>query len=346
LKVVTSAAVFSLFFIYFFTYVSPLRSHYYHPFRSASSSCDPESAALILDASALAAPPPTVTVLIAQPPVTVTATTTTTPTSTMTAIPEKIWYKLGPKGLSDDAQEWINTCLHKNPTYRHEFLTDDSGDYYVREYFSQRPDVVDAYLQLPIPILKADLLRYLILYAEGGIWSDLDVSCEEPEIHSWIPQEYRRETGLVVGLEFDSDWEDDGQLHSQFASWTIMARPQSPHMWQVVEDIIEELQKMSKENNVPISGINRDMIRDVVDLTGPKRMTWSVVKSLGNILGGTIDDRNISRLLKPKLLGDVLIMPGNSFAASQNGYPEDQGPPLVTHHYAGTWKNDHWGEMA
>jgi mannosyltransferase OCH1-like enzyme len=147
-------------------------------------------------------------------------------------------------------------------------------------------------------------------------------------------------------LEFDSQWEDDGQLHSQFASWTIMARPQSPHMWQVIEDIIADLQKMANENNVSISGITWDMIQEVVDLTGPKRMTWSIVKSLGNILGETIDDRNISQLHEPKLVGDVLIMPGNSFAASQSGYPEDQGPQLVTHHYAGTWKNDHGGEMA
>jgi alpha 1,6-mannosyltransferase len=351
LKAVTSAAVFSLLFIYFFTYVFPLRTHYasYDPFHSSSSSCDPDSA-LVLNASAKAAPPSTITVsvevLISQAPVTVTATTATTPTSTATAIPEKIWYKLGPKGLSDDAQGWINTCLNKNPTYRHEFLTDATGDYYVTEYFSQSHDIVETYLQLSIPILKADLLRYLILYAEGGIWSDLDVSCEDPEIHSWIPQEYRRETGLVVGLEFDSQWEDDGQLHSQFASWTIMARPQSPHMWQVIEDIIADLQKMANENNVSISGITWDMIQEVVDLTGPKRMTWSIVKSLGNILGETIDDRNISQLHEPKLVGDVLIMPGNSFAASQSGYPEDQGPQLVTHHYAGTWKNDHGGEMA
>ena len=40
----------------------------------------------------------------------------------------------------------------------------------------------------------------------------------------------------------------------------------------------------------------------------------------------------------PKLIGDVLIMPGVSFAASQNGYATDQGDALVTHHYEGSWK--------
>jgi hypothetical protein len=63
-------------------------------------------------------------------------------------------------------------------------------------------------------------------------------------------------------------------------------------------------------------------------------------------LDTTIDDRNISGLKVPKLIGDVLVMPGNAFAASQSGFPEDQGPRLVTHHYAGTWKNDKGGEVA
>jgi alpha 1,6-mannosyltransferase len=59
----------------------------------------------------------------------------------------------------------------------------------------------------------------------------------------------------------------------------------------------------------------------------------------------TLLSRNISGLLEPKLIGDVLILPGNSFGALQNGFPQNEGPTLVTHHYAGSWKNDHGGEV-
>ena len=215
----------------------------------------------------------------------------------------------------------------------------------MRELYAERPDIVTTYFSLNIPILKADLLRYLILYANGGIWNDLDVSCEDLPIHGWIPSQYRRETGLVVGLEFDGPWEDDGELHTQFASWTILARPQSPHMLQVVEDILEDIHKMALEHDVPVARLDMGMIGDVVDVTGPKRMTRGIVKSLEHMLGETIDDRNVSGFTVPTLVGDVLILPGNAFSASQAGYPEDQGPALVTHHYAGTWKNEHGGEM-
>jgi alpha 1,6-mannosyltransferase len=278
-------------------------------------------------------------------------TITPTPAETLlgTAIPEKIWYKLGPKGLSDQSRAWIDTCLKTNPTYQSEFMTDDLGDLYVKENFAVRPDIVETYLALPFPILKADFLRYLLLFVEGGIWSDIDVSCGDIPIHDWIPAQYKKDTSLVVGLEFDVGYEYE--FNRQFASWMIMAKPGSPHMSMVIDDILEGLREMTNKHNVTVAGLTLDMISeigDVCDLTGPRRMTRSIVKSLNLILNDIIDDRNISNLLEPKLIGDVLILPGYAFAASSNHYKEHQslGPPLLTHHYAGSWKNENGGELA
>jgi alpha 1,6-mannosyltransferase len=355
-KILLSAVCISILcFVFFLNYYAINSGSNGRRFGSLEdvSSCDPYAK---LGSNSVALPPPVVTVTmslvpppVASPtPVTISVTVTSSTLSPTSAnIPEKIWYKLGPKGLNKDAKGWIDSCLKKNPTFRHEFLTDASGDYYVQEYFAHRPEIVDMYLQLSVPILKADLLRYLILFAEGGMWSDLDVSCENTHtIHEWIPNEYRKDTGLVVGLEFDWAWQDDNFLHSQFASWTILARPGSPHMRQVIDDILEGVHGKAEENHVEIKELTFEMVGEIVDITGPKRMTRSIVKSLEQILGKTIDDRDISGLKSPKLIGDVLILPGNSFGASQNGYPKDEGPKLVEHHYAGTWKNDHGGEMA
>jgi hypothetical protein len=46
----------------------------------------------------------------------------------------------------------------------------------------------------------------------------------------------------------------------------------------------------------------------------------------------------ISNTKEPRLVGDVLVMPNNAFAALQAEYPTDRGPVLATHHYAGSWK--------
>jgi mannosyltransferase OCH1-like enzyme len=223
-------------------------------------------------------------------------------------------------------------------------MTDHSADIYVEETFKHNPDIVEAYLALTIPILKADLLRYLLLFAEGGIWSDLDVSCEDCPIHDWIPAQYKKDANLVVGWEFDVGLGDN--FMRQFASWILMAKPGSPHMAMVVDDILDALRRTAEEHNVTIAGLELDMIGDVVDFMGPRRLTKSVLKSLDLILNDTTADRNISCLLEPKLVGDVLVLPGYAFANSSDTYQESPGPVLVTHHYAGTWKNEYGRELA
>jgi mannosyltransferase OCH1-like enzyme len=298
--------------------------------QSVASDWNPEPAAALKSST----PPPAQTpaILLAEP--------------LLDAIPEKIWYKLGPKGLPDDSKDWIYDCLAKNPTYRHEFLTDTTAEHYVRQHYSSSPDIVNTYLSLAIPMLRADFLRFLILYAEGGLWSDLDVSCEDTPIRNWIPEEYKDKAALVVGLEYDWKFEDDNIIHSQFAAWMVMARPRLPHVAKTIEDIVHGLKHTADSYGVDIGHLTIQMVTPIVDMTGPKRFTRSIVKSLEAQLGKELDDRDIAGLKAPKLLGDVLILPGNSFAANQNLYPKDQGPALVTHHYAGSWKNGDGGEEA
>jgi alpha 1,6-mannosyltransferase len=125
----------------------------------------------------------------------------------------------------------------------------------------------------------------------------------------------------------------------------MMAKPRSPHISMVVDDILDALREKTQQHNVMIAGLKLDTIGDVVDLTGPRRFMKSVLKSLDLILNSTTADRNISYLLELKLVGDVLILPGYLSTASANTYDEVQGLVLVTHHYAGTWKNEYGGEQ-
>ncbi|KAF7909388.1 uncharacterized protein EAF01_003106 [Botrytis porri] len=257
--------------------------------------------------------------------------------------PRKLWYKVGPQGVSDEARRFRHHCLDINPGYKYEVLTDAFADEYVWKWFSHRPDILNTYFSLSIPILKADLLRYLILYAYGGVWFDLDVSCEDTPINDWVLEEHRG-ANLVVGLEFDYDYQEDTAMYSQFASWTIMAKPKSPHLMQVINDILDELNEIARRNEVSIEGIELSMISDVVDITGPKRMTWGIIKSLKEILGRDLDDRDVGELRSARLIHDVLILPGNAFAGTQNGFKKEKGKVFVNHHYAGTWKNKFGGE--
>jgi alpha 1,6-mannosyltransferase len=261
-------------------------------------------------------------------------------------IPKKLWYKLGPHGINNEIRGWTDTCIKNNPGYHVEFMTDESGDNYVKEAFAWRPDIVETYLGLTVPIFKADILRYLLLFDQGGIWSDLDVTCKGVPMDDWIPEQYKETADLVVGWEFDYGW--PGKYIRQFTSWTIMAKKGSPHLMQVIDDILDTLHLKLEENNVSVENATLKMIGDVVDFSGPRRLTYAVYRSLSKQLNRTVDEEDLARILQPKMLGTVLVMPGRSFAASANTYlPEDEAqlpPQLVEHHYAGTWKNDHGGE--
>lgn len=107
---------------------------------------------------------------------------------------------------------------------------------------------------------------------------------------------------------------------------------------------MDELNEIARRNDVSIEGIELSMISDVVDITGPKRMTWGIIKSLKEILGRELDDRDVGELRSARLIHDVLILPGNAFAGTQNGFKKEKGKVFVNHHYAGTWKNKFGGE--
>ncbi|KAL4736831.1 hypothetical protein BDV11DRAFT_193048 [Aspergillus similis] len=252
--------------------------------------------------------------------------------------PAKIWHKCGPKGVSEHAQKLMDLWLEKNPHFRHELLTDESADQYVRENYADWPDVLETYMALQVPILKADFLRVLILYADGGIWSDLDVQDEVP-VSAWIPEKYTKDTehpvNVVVGIEFDG-W--------QFTSWTIMAKPHLLHFKHVIEYVVKQLKTTAIENHVTLSQITKAMVGEVVAVTGPQAITMALLQSVSEETGQDITKQHIRQLKEPKLLGDILVLPQAAFAALQGGNPTDQGSYLVSHQYAGSWKNDVGGE--
>jgi mannosyltransferase OCH1-like enzyme len=260
---------------------------------------------------------------------------------TIPGIPGKVWQSAKDQIFTNGQQIIIDSWLHKNPNFRYELLTDQSAEsYVVTRYNETRPDIVALYKALTIPILRADLLRYLILLSDGGIWSDIDVTCEI-DVGHWLPADMYHTTpniSLIVGLEFDFPTDHARPVSSQLTNWVIAARPDSSHLLYVVNSIIKGLHDIATENGVQPSGITLDMISSVIDVTGPKIMTLGIVQSLGEMLGRTVDDRHIAGIKKPHLVGDVLIMPSAAFAAFQNHYPKDQGEPLVSHHYAGSWK--------
>ena len=189
--------------------------------------------------------------------------------------------------------------------------------------------------------MKADLLRYLVLVEKGGIYADIDVLCEKP-ISTWLPPAYANaidSINLIVGLEFDMEFRGEGtEVASQFTNWIIASKPGNKHLMHVVDKVVADIYAVARMKSVEIEDLELWMFDDVVNVSGPKKMTIAILESLSESLHQVVDDRMVSNTKEPRLVGDVLVMPNNAFAANQAGYPTDRGPALVTHHYAGSWK--------
>jgi hypothetical protein len=247
-----------------------------------------------------------------------------------------VWQTTGPKTLTDEQKSDMASWREKHPFFAFTLMTDEQGDSFVREHFSNRSDIVDLFL--PIPIVKADLFRLLVLVAKGGIYADIDVFCDRP-ISEWLPQEHANSVNLIIGLEFDFEFRGEGvEVASQFANWVMASKRGNKHLMHAVDTAVAGIYAVAEKHNVDLEHLELWMFPDVVNIAGPKRMTLAVLESLSGDLDRLVDDRMISNTKEPRLVGDVLIMPNNAFAASQAGHPTDRGPVLVTHHYAGSWK--------
>jgi hypothetical protein len=128
----------------------------------------------------------------------------------MEQFPKKIWqsWKVDALRFEDRDTERAMSWTTKNPAHRYEVLTDDSAMTYVEQHYGpsgfNRPDIVYTYRSLnSIRIIQSDFLRYLIMYAEGGVWADIDVEAVR-SIQHFVPKRFdEKDINMVIGVETD-----------------------------------------------------------------------------------------------------------------------------------------------
>ncbi|KAK0251426.1 alpha-1,6-mannosyltransferase Och1 [Friedmanniomyces endolithicus] len=236
------------------------------------------------------------------------------------------------------------TGLH--PAFVHEVITDEIAGHLVKHFYATVPEVVEAYNSLPIPVMKADFFRYLILLARGGIYSDIDTTALKSAVE-WVPAEVPRSTyGLVIGIEADPDRPDWHEWYSrriQFCQWTIQSKPGHPILVDVVATITEETLRRKKAGE-----LDQKHIKSVVEFTGPAVWTDAIFKFFNNAeyfdmstSKGNITFQQFTGIKQAKKVGDVVVLPITSFSpgVGQMGAGEDDDPmAFVKHAFEGTWK--------
>lgn len=248
----------------------------------------------------------------------------------------------------------------QNPGYKHYVITDEQCDLMINDLYAGVPDVKKAWNLMPKSILKADFFRYLILYARGGVYSDIDTQGLKP-IDEWLSANESvygqpNTAGLVVGIEADPDRPDWNEWYArriQFCQWTIQAKKGHPQLRELIAkitDITLTRDKKGQLNKV----LGKDEGGDIMNWTGPGIWTDSVFEYLNNLaqpasnrekgVVETIVDWNMfTGLETPKIVEDVMVLPITSFSpdVGQMGAKSSNDPMAYAKHmFLGSWKND------
>lgn len=273
-----------------------------------------------------------------------------------TRFPKKIWqtWKTDPLSFDERDLATARTWTAKNPDYRYEVLTDNTDLGYVEEKYGpdgfNRPDIVDMYRTVNATIIKADMLRYLIMYADGGVYADIDVEALRP-VHRFIPERYHEmDIDMVIGIEIDQpEFKDHpilGKKSQSFCQWTFMAKPRQPVMLQLVENIMRWLSDVAAKQGKPINEIELNF-DEVISGTGPSAFTLAILDYMNKQQNrlSLVSWADFHDLDESKVVSRILVQNVEAFAAGQghsdSGNHNSRGA-LVKHHYhASNWPSRH-----
>lgn len=267
--------------------------------------------------------------------------------------PAYIWqtWKYTPAQKEFTFREAEATWTQLHPGFTHEVITDEVAASLVKLFYAAVPEVLEAYEAMPLPVLKADFFRYLILLARGGVYSDIDTAAIKSALE-WVPESVPRDTiGLVIGIEADPDrpdWHDWYSRRIQFCQWTIQSKPGHPVLRDVVATITNETLRRKRGG---LLSSTKDS--GVIEFTGPAVWT-DVIFSYFNDARyfdmsnskGAIDWHNFTGMTATKKVGDVIVLPITGFSpgVGQMGAGEYDDPmAFVRHDFEGKFVLDSAG---
>ncbi|KAL8728270.1 MAG: hypothetical protein Q9166_005511 [cf. Caloplaca sp. 2 TL-2023] len=262
-------------------------------------------------------------------------------------IPKKIWQINFNHPRYHKLEKSIRSWKSKNPEYEHTILDEAAGRQFVRKHYSGDPDILNTYLELGSTILRADYLRYLVLAAEGGIYSDLDIDAIKP-IDTWLLSDNPTDNvRAMIGIEYDQlnahEIPKGLYMPMQFCQWSLAFSAHHPLMLSTVKAVTQGLQDLARSHGVSLSELQPSSDEDVLFTTGPVKWSQEVFSYLSRSTEIEVTYQNLTGLEEPRLMGNVMVLPINAFATGL-GYAGsktfDTEATLLRHTFQGSWKEE------
>ena len=179
-------------------------------------------------------------------------------------IPKVIYQTWKSNNLTDYLHDCAYTWISKNPDYRYEFFDDARLEKFVHDFDCSdftftRDDMLRAFNSYAHPVGKADIWRYFVIYANGGVYMDIDTKCATP-LSKYVDDTDTYVTGIDPARG----------IHQ----WGIIMSAKHPFMKHTIENAIKctltrtRVPGTEKENN------------NLEIYTGPWVMNYSIKKLL------------------------------------------------------------------
>ena len=254
---------------------------------------------------------------------------------------QNIWQtsKYPAENISSENEKYMRTWTDLNPGYQHKVLTDELIAGYVRDHFhASNPDIEEAFFRAKDFVLQLDLIKYMVLWSEGGAYSDLDVACVQP-ISQWVPPQFIDKAGIVLGMQIEQKAGIDGSTKESFqlADWTIMSKPNQPFLWFLYQRFAENIKHLAAEQIVPAPNSRPYNISDV---TGRNALTQAFLAYATSVTATKVTANNFTKVTEPILFGEILVLPVQAFAS-----PFQNGKEFVHHYDAGSRKSEPWDKL-
>lgn len=278
--------------------------------------------------------------------------------------PAYVW-QLWKHGLNDerfdkDFLEGERQWAVKNPGFVHELFNDDTAHAFICFLYEDFPEIIDTYEKLPELVLKMDFFRYLILFAKGGVYADIDTFPFQP-IPNWIPENIQPdEVGLIIGVGRDHTDSADLSIEQrklQLGQFVIQAKPGHPILRETIALIVEYTQSLSKDttdSKPSIKGLPKlkgstpaQLAQAISTWTGSSVFTDCAFRYFNDWVQSAVFQkvtwREFDKIKKPKLVSDVLVMPVRAFATKLEYRADgkvDDPLAFVKHLGLAIWRED------
>jgi hypothetical protein len=162
------------------------------------------------------------------------------PTSNLSTIPLNLFQTWHTEVLPPKMFECVTSLKDANPEFKHFFFNDAMCREFIQQHFD--PHVLHAYDMLRPGAYKADLWRYCVLYAMGGIYVDIKYRCIPPfKLLELTTQEH---------YVRDRDYGDNPGVYQAI----LVCYPKNPILKQCITKIVEYVNTMEYGANVLFIG--------------------------------------------------------------------------------------------